>query len=59
MKKLTLTTNARAARLAPRNPFVAAAHQRHAGPHGGMRKSERQRARREIGTALRQMHEGP
>jgi hypothetical protein len=45
--------------LAPRNPLVAVSHRRQAGPHGGSRKSERQRNRREVRAALRELHDGP
>lgn len=36
------------ARLAPRNPLVAAAHARHAGSHRPQRGSQRQQGRREL-----------
>lgn len=45
--------------LAPRNPLAPAARLRHAGPHGGLRKSERQRNGRALRAALREMNEGP
>jgi hypothetical protein len=45
--------------LAPRNRLVPAALMRHAGPHGGLRKSERQRSRRALCAALHEMNEVP
>lgn len=42
---------------APRNPLVAAARFRQAGAHGGGRKRERQRAQRELATALQSLEE--
>lgn len=45
--------------LKPRNPLVAAARLRRAGPHGPLRKSERQRAQRQLRDALREVNEGP
>jgi hypothetical protein len=53
------TTIRRKPALARRNPWVAAAHRRHAGPHGGQRKRERQQARRDLRDALRETKEGP
>lgn len=56
------TTNKRSTRpgaLKPRNPLVPAALLRHAGPHGGTHKRERQQARRSLRVALREMNEGP
>jgi hypothetical protein len=49
----------RSAPLAPRNRLVPAALMRHAGPHGGLRKTERQRNRRALRAALHEMNEGP
>jgi len=59
MTRITPNRKTQRGQLAPRNPLVPAAHMRRAGPHGGLRKSERQRARRQVRAALREMNEGP
>lgn len=56
MKQIQLR---RPARFAPRNPLVALSHRRAAGPHGGSVKRQRQWARRELRSTLREMNEGP
>jgi hypothetical protein len=48
------------ARLAPRNPCVAAAHARHAGSHRLQRGAQRQQGRRELREQLqRELHTPP
>lgn len=59
MHSNTIKRNARPGALKPRNPLVPAALLRHAGPHGGTHKRERQQARRSLRAALREMNEGP
>ena len=59
MKQMTPRRSAMRVQFKPRNPLVAAARLRHAGPHGSARKRERQSARRELRGALHEMHEGP
>ena len=65
MNKSRVAGNLRGGRVsrtgssAPRNPLVAAARFRQAGAHGGGRKRERQRAQRELATALRSLVDRP
>lgn len=46
-------------RIAPRNLLVPAARMRRAGAHGGSQKTERQLARRDLASALREVKAGP
>jgi len=57
MKQIDRST--RRVALTPRNPLVAVARMRQAGPHGGARKRERQRAARDLRAALREVHDSP